>query len=45
LERSDSPWYPSARLYRQQHARNWSAPLEQVRADLLAGRFGPSLAA
>ncbi len=36
LERSDSPWYPSARLYRQQRAGDWSAPLAQVRADLLA---------
>ena len=44
LERSDSPWYPSARLYREARAGDWSAPLAQVRADLLAGRFGPSLA-
>ena len=45
LDRSDSPWYPSARLYRQQQRSDWSAPLAQVQADLLAGRFGPSLAA
>ena len=44
LERSDSPWYPSARLYRQQRIRDWSAPLAQMRADLLAGRFGQPLA-
>jgi tetratricopeptide (TPR) repeat protein len=37
LERSDSPWYPSARLYRQTRAGDWNAPLAQVRADLLAG--------
>ena len=37
LDRSDSPWYPSARLYRQQQRGDWSAPLAQVRADLLAG--------
>ena len=36
LERSDSPWYPSARLYRQERAGDWSAPLAQVQADLLA---------
>lgn len=36
LERSDSPWYPSARLYRQERAGDWNAPLAQVRADLLA---------
>jgi hypothetical protein len=35
LERSDSPWYPSARLYRQTSAGDWNAPLAQVRADLL----------
>ena len=36
LERSDSPWYPSARLYRQERAGEWGAPLAKVRADLLA---------
>ena len=37
LDRSDSPWYPSARLYRQRQHGDWSAPLAQVRADLLLG--------
>jgi tetratricopeptide (TPR) repeat protein len=39
LERTDSPWYPSARLYRQQPGEDWSAVLARVRADLdaLAG--------
>jgi hypothetical protein len=44
LDRSDSPWYPSARLYRQQRAGDWSAPLAQVREQVQAGmefgRFG-----
>jgi len=44
LARSDSPWYPSARLYRQQAHGEWAAPLAQVSADLRAGRIGPSLA-
>ena len=35
-ERRDSPWYPSLTLYRQQHYRDWSTVLQQVRADLLA---------
>ena len=36
MDRSDSPWYPSARLYRQSTPRDWSAPLAAVRADVLA---------
>src|ERR1044071_3550419 len=24
LDREDSPWYPTARLFRQQHRDNWS---------------------
>jgi ADP-heptose:LPS heptosyltransferase len=37
LDRSDSPWYPSLRLYRQDKpGRDWSAPIGQVRADLSA---------
>lgn len=33
-DRRDSPWYPSARLYRQAVANDWSAVLDEVRADL-----------
>jgi ADP-heptose:LPS heptosyltransferase len=36
MDRSDSPWYPSARLYRQSAPRDWSAPLASVRAGVLA---------
>lgn len=32
--RSDSPWYPSARLYRQERSGDWAAVLDHVRADL-----------
>ncbi|QBP13857.1 tetratricopeptide repeat protein [Cupriavidus metallidurans] len=35
LGRSDSPWYPTTRLYRQVTYRDWQPVLEQVRADLL----------
>jgi len=33
-ERRDSPWYPTITLYRQRVYRDWSAPLQQLRADL-----------
>lgn len=36
LERSDSPWYPSARLFRQASLGDWTAPIEAVRRDLTA---------
>jgi tetratricopeptide (TPR) repeat protein/ADP-heptose:LPS heptosyltransferase len=35
LERSDSPWYPSARLFRQSSRGNWSGVIERVRDQLL----------
>jgi hypothetical protein len=34
LERTDSPWYPTAKLYRQARSGDWNAVVEQVRADL-----------
>jgi tetratricopeptide (TPR) repeat protein len=34
LGRGDSPWYPSARLYRQRRAGDWSEVLAAVAADL-----------
>lgn len=39
LNRDDSPWYPSATLYRQPQLGDWLPTLERVRADLLAA-FG-----
>lgn len=32
--REDSPWYPSARLFRQEHLGEWQAAMEQVSAAL-----------
>jgi hypothetical protein len=34
VERSDSAWYPSARLYRQPAPGDWPSVVERVRADL-----------
>ena len=34
LERTDSPWYPSARLYRQAAPKDWTRALKQLGADL-----------
>jgi tetratricopeptide (TPR) repeat protein len=34
LERTDSPWYPSVKLYRQAARGDWGGVLERVKADL-----------
>jgi tetratricopeptide (TPR) repeat protein len=34
LDRADSPWYPSARLYRQETAGDWGGVVQRVRGDL-----------
>jgi len=34
LEREDSPWYPTVRLYRQAVRGQWSGPLARLRNDL-----------
>ena len=34
LKRTDSPWYPSARLYRQTKVGDWDTTLKQARGDL-----------
>ena len=33
--RADSPWYPSARLFRQSRAGDWQNVIEQIRAALV----------
>ena len=30
MDRSDSPWYPTVRLFRQPEPGNWTAVVEQV---------------
>jgi len=37
LDREDSPWYPSARLFRQARVGEWDAVIERVRLALAAG--------
>jgi len=32
VERSDTPWYPKARLFRQQRSGDWSGVIEEIRA-------------
>ncbi|MBR7801739.1 tetratricopeptide repeat protein [Undibacterium fentianense] len=34
IEREDSPWYPSMRLYRQIQVGDWNQVIEKVRSDL-----------
>ena len=34
LDRNDSPWYPSARLFRQQQIGNWATVTDQVKNQL-----------
>jgi len=35
LDRDDSPWYPSARLFRQRETREWASVITRVRDTLL----------
>jgi hypothetical protein len=34
LDRSDTPWYPSVRLFRQQTARRWDDVVQAMAAEL-----------
>jgi tetratricopeptide (TPR) repeat protein len=39
LDRDDSPWYPTVKLYRQQRLGDWESVLERVNTDLSKGRI------
>jgi hypothetical protein len=45
LDRADSPWYPTATLFRQPRFGDWSSVIEAValklRAEHFAGANGP----
>jgi len=36
LDREDSPWYPTMRLFRQRDRGDWSAPIERMARELAA---------
>jgi tetratricopeptide (TPR) repeat protein len=41
-DRSDSPWYPTARLFRQTRYGDWSDVIERVKSELLSSFPAPS---
>ncbi len=45
VERADTPWYPTMRLYRQPLGGDWGTVLERVTADLVRVFGSPSRAA
>jgi hypothetical protein len=34
LDRHDSPWYPTVRLFRQIAVGDWAQPIERIRGEL-----------
>jgi ADP-heptose:LPS heptosyltransferase len=40
LDRTDTPWYPHTRLFRQGEIGNWEGPLQDLR-DALAAELAP----
>lgn len=40
VARSDSPWYPTARLFRQSKAGDWASVIEDVKNALIKGNHG-----
>jgi len=41
LDRADSPWYPSMRLFRQRQPGEWEAVVDEVRDALGEWRDAP----
>ena len=35
VDRADSPWYPTMRIYRQQDPNDWTAPVKKLIGDFL----------
>ena len=42
LGRADSPWYPSARLFRQPARGDWTSVVNDVRSAILARFWAPA---
>ena len=42
LDRNDSPWYPSARLFRQERTGDWAGVIDRVRTELLRALAAPA---
>ena len=36
LDRDDSPWYPTVRLFRQHETRDYACVIDRMRAELVA---------
>jgi hypothetical protein len=43
LDRTDSPWYPTARLFRQPRSADWSTVMHDLTAELESLKLQPSL--
>ena len=41
LERENTPWYPTMRLFRQTDTRDWAEALQKVRSELEKMNVGP----
>lgn len=41
VDREDSPWYPTARLFRQQHGGDWAGVVERVAGELARRAHDP----
>jgi len=39
LDRDDSPWYPTARLFRQPKSGDWASVVATVRQELAGGHY------
>lgn len=42
LDRDDSPWYPSVKIFRQQSIGNWDSVINQIEVDLIKNQLQSS---